>query len=494
MKIKQALFTAGYSSFYFDDQQAIKNGAGHDGFFYTGEPVTQGFNAVRQAGECVSVQLILENGAVAVGDCAAVQYSGAGGRDPLFLAEHFIPFLNDHIKPLLVGRDVDAFLPNARFFDKLRIDGNLLHTAVRYGLSQALLDATALATGRLITETLQKPLQIRHGTPDARLLAEISMASGFTSYEGGGISYNIPYAKRVTLEKSIRDWQYCDRLMGMYEEHGIRINREPFGPLTGTLIPPFISHSIAIIEGLLALEQGVKSITVGYGQVGSLTQDVAAIQSLRELAHEYFQSYGYTDYELSTVFHQWMGGFPEDESKAFAIISWGAAVAGMSGATKVITKSPHEAWGIPTATANIQGLKASRQMLNMVNEQKFPPCPAVELEIELIKSEVRAVLNKVFELGNGDIARGTVLAFEAGVLDVPFAPAACNAGKILPVRDNTGAIRVLEAGAVPLPKDILDLHHDYVAERARFEGRQPTFQMVVDDINAVSHSKLIGRP
>lgn len=92
------------------------------------------------------------------------------------------------------------------------------------------------------------------------------MASGFTSYEGGGISYNIPYAKRVTTEKSIRDWQYCDRLMGLYEEHGIRINREPFGPLTGTLIPPFMSHAVAIIEGLLALEQGVKSITVGYGR------------------------------------------------------------------------------------------------------------------------------------------------------------------------------------------------------------------------------------
>ncbi|MGP8847270.1 methylaspartate ammonia-lyase, partial [Enterobacter hormaechei] len=88
-----------------------------------------GFTSVRQAGECVSVQLILENGAVAVGDCAAVQYSGAGGRDPLFLAENFIPFLNDHIKPLLEGRDVDSFLTNARFFDELRIDGHLLHTA-----------------------------------------------------------------------------------------------------------------------------------------------------------------------------------------------------------------------------------------------------------------------------------------------------------------------------------------------------------------------------
>ena len=334
-----------------------------------------------------------------------------------------------------------------------------------------------VAACRRMTESLDKPIQVRHGTPDARLLAEIAMASGFTSYEGGGISYNIPYAKRVTLEKSIRDWQYCDRLMGLYEENGIRINREPFGPLTGTLIPPFMSHSVAIIEGLLALEQGVKSITVGYGQVGSLTQDIAAIQALRELSHEYFHNHGFDDYELSTVFHQWMGGFPEDEAKAFSVIAWGAAVAGMSGATKVITKSPHEAFGIPTAAANAQGLKA-----------------AVEQEVDLIKSEVRAVLKKVFELGNGDIARGTVLAFEAGVLDVPFAPAACNAGKILPVRDNTGAIRILEAGAVPLPKDILALHHDYVAERAHFEGRKPSFQMVIDDINAVSHSKLIGRP
>ena len=160
MKIKQALFTAGYSSFYFDDQQAIKDGAGHDGFIYTGQPVTPGFTSVRQAGECVCVQLILENGTVATGDCAAVQYSGAGGRDPLFLAATFIPWLNDHIKPLLEDRDVRAFLPNARFFDNLRIEGKPLHTAVRYGLSQALLDATALATGRLKTDVIADEWQL----------------------------------------------------------------------------------------------------------------------------------------------------------------------------------------------------------------------------------------------------------------------------------------------------------------------------------------------
>ena len=50
--------------FYFDDQRAIKGGAGHDGMFYTGDPVTQGFRSVRQAGESISVMLVLEDGQI----------------------------------------------------------------------------------------------------------------------------------------------------------------------------------------------------------------------------------------------------------------------------------------------------------------------------------------------------------------------------------------------------------------------------------------------
>ena len=90
MKIKNVVCAPGRTGFYFDDQRAIKRGAGHDGMFYIGQPVTEGLSAVRQAGEAISVMLILEDGQVAYGDCAAVQYSGAGGRDPLFLAKDFI--------------------------------------------------------------------------------------------------------------------------------------------------------------------------------------------------------------------------------------------------------------------------------------------------------------------------------------------------------------------------------------------------------------------
>jgi methylaspartate mutase epsilon subunit len=261
-----------------------------------------------------------------------------------------------------------------------------------------------LRSCRRLVESLSKPVQVRHGTPDARLLGEITLAAGFSAFEGGGISYNIPYAKKVPLERSIRHWQYCDRLIGLYEEEGVRINREPFGPLSGTLVPPFISHCIALIEGLLALEQGVKCITLGYGQAGNLTQDIAAIRSLRDLGHEYFHAAGYDDYELTTVFHQWMGGFPENESMAYGVICWGAALASQAGATKVIVKTPHEARGVPTKEANQEGLDATRQIINMAGEQPFPHSDQLEREIDLIKREVRAVMTKVFELGQGDVA------------------------------------------------------------------------------------------
>lgn len=347
---------------------------------------------------------------------------------------------------------------------------------------------------RQVVESVDAPLQVRHGTPDARLLTEITLAGGFTSYEGGGISYNIPYAKSVSLEKTILDWQYADRLVGMYAEHGIEINREPFGPLTGTLVPPSISHAIAIIEGILAAEQGVKNITLGYGQCGNLIQDVAAIKSLEQLADEYFNKHGYGDCYLTSVFHQWMGGFPQDEAKAFAVISWGAAAAALSKATKVIVKTPHEAMGIPTKEANAQGLRATKQAINMLLDQPFPLTKEVEDEIAIIKMETRCILDKVLDLGQGDYAIGTVRAFEAGVLDVPFAPSNYTLNKILPARDNTGAVRLFDTGNLPFSKDLVDFHKNKMAERAKAEGRNASFQMVIDDIYAISKGRLVGRP
>ena len=154
MKIVDVICSAGRTGFYFDDQRAIKRGAGHDGMFYVGNPVTEGFRSVRQAGESISVMLVLEDGQVAYGDCAAVQYSGAGGRDPLFLAEDFIPVIDKFIKPELIGKEADDFRGLCAMMEAIKVEGKRLHTAIRYGLSQAILDAVAKATGRMMCEVV----------------------------------------------------------------------------------------------------------------------------------------------------------------------------------------------------------------------------------------------------------------------------------------------------------------------------------------------------
>lgn len=351
-----------------------------------------------------------------------------------------------------------------------------------------------VANCRKVNEAVNIPVQVRHGTPDARLLAEISIAGGFTAYEGGGISYNIPYAKSVSLEKTIYDWQYVDRLVGRYEEQGVAINREPFGPLTGTLVPPCVSNAVAVIESLLAAEQGVKSITVGYGQCGNLVQDVAAIRALETLTDEYLDKFGYKDTVVTTVLHQWMGGFPQDEAKAFGVISWGAAAAALSGATKVIVKTPHEAMGIPTKEANAQGLRATKQLVTMLADQRMPLTHELQDEINIILAETRCILERVYAIGEGDMAVGAVRAFEAGILDVPFAPSRFNMGKILPARDNNGAVRLLDCGNLPFTEDIKSFHREKIEERARFEKRNVSFQMVIDDIYSIGKGKLVGRP
>lgn len=346
---------------------------------------------------------------------------------------------------------------------------------------------------RRIINALDTPIQVRHGTPDARLLSEITYSGGFTSFEGGGISYNIPYAKNVSLEKTIRDWQYVDRLTGLYEEKGISINREPYGPLTGTLVPPCISHSVAIIESLLAAEQGVKNISVGYGQCGNFIQDIAAIRALEELTNEYLIKEGYEDVVVTTVLHQWMGSFPQDEAKAFSVIALGSTLASLSKATKVIVKTPHEALGVPTMEANAQGLLCTKQILSMLKDQEFKT-NEVNIEKEVIKKETRCIIDKCFEIGDKDIAIGTIRAFKSGILDIPFAPSIHTSGKLLPARDNNGAIRILNPGKLPFTPELLEFNNNKIEERAKYENREKSFQMVIDDVYAISKGTLIGRP
>ncbi len=102
--------------------------------------------------------LLLDNGQTAWGDCAAVQYSGAGGRDPLFLSEDYIPLIKKYIVPVLKDRNPDSFRQLAGEIDEITIrlshENKTIHTAIRYGFTQAILDAAAKSRNMLMTEVL----------------------------------------------------------------------------------------------------------------------------------------------------------------------------------------------------------------------------------------------------------------------------------------------------------------------------------------------------
>lgn len=160
MKIKDILCSPSLTGFYFDDQIAIKSGAVQDGFTYVGDTLTAKFKQIRQKGEAVSIMLVLEDGQIAYGDAAAVQYSGTGGRDSLLVTQEAIDTIQSHIRPILVGQDVSTFRALSATIDQFEIDGKKLHTALRYGITQALLDAAAKVNHITISEVVRNEYHI----------------------------------------------------------------------------------------------------------------------------------------------------------------------------------------------------------------------------------------------------------------------------------------------------------------------------------------------
>ena len=66
-----------------------------------------------------------------------------------------------------------------------------------------------LKLARKIINDVEVPLQIKHGSADARLLAEFSFLGGFSAFDGGGISHNIPFSKSVPLKDSLEKLEIC---------------------------------------------------------------------------------------------------------------------------------------------------------------------------------------------------------------------------------------------------------------------------------------------
>ncbi|MEC9368894.1 MAG: methylaspartate mutase subunit E [Pseudomonadota bacterium] len=341
---------------------------------------------------------------------------------------------------------------------------------------------------RQLTQSTSKPCIVLSGTSYPKLTCEVGFASGYSGYLGSGIAYTTSYTKETTIEEGIRNYQYLDRLAAMYAEHGVELHRRQPGFLTGTNVPPSIAIMTCVLDALLAAKQGVKNYGLELGQTLHLIQDAAAIRACHDLVQEYLGKAGFADVFTPVTSLHWMGAWPYDDEQAAALCSYGGTLAAVGGAVSVTTKSTHEAFGIPTPEANVAGLKLTRMAIYLARQVRLDGLPEYQLEVDIIGREVRPVIDKVLEMGDGDVAVGTVRAFEAGVMDIPWSPNRQVKSRIMPARDADGYLRILDAGDMPLPRDVTDYHEERLRKRAEKEGVDYGRDLAVSSVYELSES------
>jgi methylaspartate mutase epsilon subunit len=297
--------------------------------------------------------------------------------------------------------------------------------------------------GRELVAASPVPLEVRHGSPDARDLFAVALASGITSFEGGAIGYNLPYSKDVSLRESLAAWNQVDVTCGLLAEAGVVIDRELFGTLTAVLVPPSISIAVTLLESVLAARAGVRCLSPAYPQGGEAHQDVAGLRALSALTRRYLGP----DVEVFPVLHEFMGVFPKSAAFADALIMQGGLIARLGGAAKVINKTNQEAFGLPDAHANTQGIMTAATGASDLFDFVAVDAGRVAEEQHWIEREVAELVEPL--LGCEDLAGEISTAFADGRLDIPFSASVHARSAVVPRRDSTGAIRYAETGNLP---------------------------------------------
>jgi methylaspartate mutase epsilon subunit len=330
-------------------------------------------------------------------------------------------------------------------------------------------------TRKMVTH-FNKPVSLRHGTPDARLLIETALASGIFDIEGGPITYLLPYSKNFPLDKAFLYWKYVEKVCANYSKLNEPINRESFGALTATLVPPAITIVIQLLEMLLSLEEGVKSFSVSFSQTGSMNQDIVMGAVIKKLAKHYAEKIDCADASINLVYHQWMGAFPTNKDFAEQLINMSTVIAAMVGANKIITKTREEASGIPTKEANAKTVANTQYTLGILNGL---PKIVDEEEEEIMTLEVHAIMEAVFNDPADTLWRKVFNSIKNGIIDVPFSPHIINHNEMITIRDAKKNIRIIKRGNVPIP----DRCFEY--EKAQCDLTKDTTSIVNDIIHDI---------
>ncbi len=397
----------------------------------------------------------------------------------------FIPVTSDSYTRQLEFEKVDKILDEMRKTGRNLLNGFPL---INYGVKQ---------TRKLIESVQVGAFNPRLSLKSYKIATEISFAAGMTAVAACPFISWAAYEKDATLEESMATNQYVHRLIGYYADRGIVISTDNHGWILTGMQPMTVNLATTIADAVMVAEQGGKSITSVVHLMGNMAQDLAWIRVTPRLMREYLDKLGYEDVEIAGVFAQHTPLFPMPQSMggAFAFPNYTAVVAALGKTEAVSVRTIDEALGVPTEESHALSYESTNWLLNVIRGQQFElQSKDIDDEASVAEAEIRAFMDKILEVGDGDVIVGCLKCVEAGFLDSSFSPNRQVRDQVIGIKDSRGAIRWKEFGNLPLPEEIKKFHREKVAEREKSEGRAMDYDAFIQDFWAFSKGRLTGKP
>ncbi|MET8178962.1 methylaspartate mutase [Streptomyces sp. NPDC005336] len=286
------------------------------------------------------------------------------------------------------------------------------------------------------------PVQVRHGSAAPADIFRTLTRLGLGAGEGGPVSYCLPYG-RTPLADSIRNWKESRELFAGLRERGVEPHLETFGGcMLGELCPPSQLIAISVLEALVFLQHGVRSVSVSYAQQTHAGQDREAVAALRRLCGELLP----TD-DWHVVVYAYMGLYPRTEHGAYRLLGQAAEPAVASGAERLIVKTVAESRRIPTIEENVSALEyAGRMAARPGPAPDSAPGPVADTQTY---REAAALTEAVLNL-HPDTGTALLRAFRAGYLDIPYCLHPDNRGETRSYIGGNGRLLWERTGSLPI--------------------------------------------
>jgi methylaspartate mutase S subunit len=213
------------------------------------------------------------------------------------------------------------------------------------------------------------------------------------------------------------------------------------------------------------------------------------------LFRKYLDRFGYHDTVIPGVIgnQSSLFPFPQDIGRAFAYINYTAMVAAMTPLAACSVKTVDEALGVPSIESHVQTYRSAHWIFNMMRQQRFEPdSDSIRQEERMAELAVTAILDRVIEMGEGDVAVGTVRAIDEGVLDSPFSINIYPRDQVLGARDLLGACRYIKYGNLPIPREVREYNDEKMRERELAEGSRLDMKTSVADFWALAEGAVHG--